>query len=414
MKIIYVVHEFFPHFHAGTQRYVLNIAQQMQRMGHAVTVLTYSTAEPIEAFTPDPSGILIYEYCYNAIPVISIRYREMPNDMEFLLNYDNIGNMLDAITNVLRKRKFDIMHIAHPMRLGQSYRVAKSLGIPVILTLTDFWLLCPKGRFYKPDYSLCNSPDEGKKCIKECRVKDTILRQYKEAKGMFDSVNVLISPSKFLINIFKDTGWDAGKIYNIPHGVDYKYTKQSKMKNKISRNIFFGYTGAISKFKGIDLLIRSFSEVPAINISLKIYGDIVYDPFFRKELIKIVHKDERIHLMGAYSHEELPHIMSELDIVVVPSTTLDCYPLVVLEALAYEVPVIASDIVGSALDLIRNGANGMIFSVEKKSDLKELIKKISENPNLVKSMKSNIVPPAPIEEEAFCLENIYRAVQIKN
>jgi glycosyltransferase involved in cell wall biosynthesis len=414
MRILYVVHEFFPHFYAGTERYVLNIAEQMQRMGHTVTVLTYGIAEPIEVFTADPSGIFIYNYSYNGIPVISIKHRQIPNDMGFMLNYNNVGSALDAIKRILRNRIFDIMHIAHPMRLGESYKVAKALGIPVILTLTDFWLLCPRGRFYKPDYSLCNSPEEGKKCIKECEFKDSILQQYKEAKALFDSVDALISPSKFLMDIFKDKGWDTKKIHHIPHGVDYKYINKFRNKKIISRNIVFGYTGVIAKFKGIDLLIKAFSAVPSSKISLKIYGNIVYDPFFNKEFIQMVHEDERIHLMGAYSHDELPRIMSGIDIVVVPSTTIDCYPLVVLEALAYEVPVIASDIVGSAYESIRHGENGMIFPIQNKSELKEIIREISKNPSLVKSMKSHIISPARIEEEAFFIEKTYKTVQAKS
>jgi glycosyltransferase involved in cell wall biosynthesis len=414
MRILYVVHVFFPHFHGGTERHVLNIAEQMQRMGHAVTILTYGIAEPMETFTTDHSGMLLYEYVFNGIPVIAIRHPHLPNDMDFRLNYDGVGNLLNMIHKFLKKFEFDVMHIAHPMKIGESYKVAKTLGIPIILSLTDFWLICPRGRFYKPDYSLCNSPDEGRKCMKECGFKDSILKQYKEAKALFNSVDALISPSKFLINIFKDNGWDTKKIYNIPHGVDYKHINEYGTSSNTSSNIVFGYTGSITKFKGIDLLIESFSAVSSANISLKIYGNIVYNSSFNKSLVEMIHKDERIHLMGTYSHNELPDIMNGIDIVVVPSTTMECYALVVLEALAYKVPIIASDIVGSALDFIKNGENGIIFPINNKSKLTEIIRHISENPSLIKAMKSQIILPARIEEEAFFLENIYKTVQAKH
>jgi glycosyltransferase involved in cell wall biosynthesis len=409
MKILYIVHAFFPHYHGGTERYVLNIAEQMQRMGHTVTVLTYGLAEPVEIFTPDTSGILTYEYVYSGIPVIAVKHRQPSGDMGFRLNYDGILNVLALLLRILRTRKFDMVHIAHPMRLGESYKVAKSLGIPVVLTLTDFWLLCPRGRLYKPDYSLCNSPEEGKKCMRECGYKDAILQQYQEAKTLFDSVDALISPSQLLIDVFSDNDWDTQRIYHIPHGVDYKYANTLNHKDTIPRNIIFGYTGTIGKFKGIDLLIEAFHAVRSSNISLKIYGNLIYDPFFNKTLIQMVHEDERIHLMGAYSHHELPRIMSDIDIVVVPSTTMECYGLVVLEALAYQVPVIASDIVGGAREVIRHGENGMIFSIHNKSELTDILRKLTKKPSLIQSMKSNIIPPVCIEEETFFIENIYNS-----
>ena len=41
MNICCVVHNFFPHFYTGTERYILNVAKQLQKMGHSVEVLSY-------------------------------------------------------------------------------------------------------------------------------------------------------------------------------------------------------------------------------------------------------------------------------------------------------------------------------------------------------------------------------------
>jgi hypothetical protein len=53
MKILFVVHNFFPKFFGGTERYVLNMAKQMQRMGNSVKVLTYGILDPPEIFARD-------------------------------------------------------------------------------------------------------------------------------------------------------------------------------------------------------------------------------------------------------------------------------------------------------------------------------------------------------------------------
>jgi len=407
MRILYLVHDFFPHFHGGTERYVLNIARQMQRMGHSVSVLTYGLKEPPESFTSLSEGVFVKAYSYEGIPVICIRHQKMPENIGLLIEDHEMEKAIEAI---VREKKFNIVHIAHPLRMGSCYKVAKKLGIPVVLTLTDFWLLCPWGRFYKPDYSLCNSPDDGKKCRRECGLGESILNRYNEAKRLFETVDALISPSRFLMEIFRANGWKR-QIYHVRHGVDYKYVETYDRGKKHPGVVIFGYAGLVSRFKGVDLLVKSFSEVKSPHILLKLYGNLIeWEINFCSELNLLLAKDERVRLMGKYSHEELSSIMRDIDILVVPSTTLESYGLVVVEALAYNVPVIASDIVGSAYEFIQHGKNGMIFSVQNPSELAEIIRQIADNPSLVDTLRSNISHPPRLEEEAFMVEKIYKSV----
>ena len=123
--------------------------------------------------------------------------------------------------------------MAHPMRLSAVIYAAKKLGIPTALTITDFWLLCVRGRFFKPDYSLCNSSEGGSKCKLQCYVDDSIFERNKNAKLLFDAVDVRIAPSRFLIEIFKANNWQA-PICHINHGVDYNYVEpvQERRQNR--------------------------------------------------------------------------------------------------------------------------------------------------------------------------------------
>lgn len=404
MKILYVVHDFFPRFYGGTERYVFNISKQMQRMGHFVTVLTYGIEDSIESYTSVVGDINIKSYFYDGVPVISIRHGVIPADIGYIIENELVER---AIEGIIKDKSFDIIHIAHPMRMSSCYKVGKKLGIPIVLTLTDFWLLCPRGRFYKPDYSLCNSPENGHKCISECAVNVNVVERYKEAKRLFDEMDALISPSRFLIEIFKSNGWDR-KIVHINHGVDYKNIKHLPSNSKKPDKVVFAYTGVVTRFKGVDLLINSFMEVTSDNIILKLYGNILWDIEINNIINSAVKKDERIIMKGKYEHSELPFVMNDSDIVVVPSTTLESYGLVVIESMAYGVPVIASDIVGSAYEFITDGKNGLIFQVSKPETLKNIIQMISDNPKIINELKANIIPPPRIEEEAFQVESIYK------
>jgi glycosyltransferase involved in cell wall biosynthesis len=174
--------------------------------------------------------------------------------------------------------------------------------------------------------------------------------------------------------------------------------------------IVFGYLGVVSKFKGIDLLISAFKKVDSKNIRLNIYGNCLGEDGTIDLVREAEQDDSRIKSMGRFNHDELPHILSQVDIVVTPSNTLESYGLVVVETLAHGIPVIASDIVGSAYEFIKHGVNGMIFSSQNPSELVEILKRISNQPSIIDELKANITPPPRLEEEAFTVERIYKSV----
>ena len=403
MNILYVVHDFFPEFYGGTERYLLNLAKQIQRMGNSVTVLTYGIADTPDMFTQN-GNILHRTYSYEGIPVICIRHKKVPPDHGYRISDD----LLEDMVRILANEEIDVMHVAHPMRVSAAITAARQLHIPVVLTITDFWLICARGRFFKPDYSLCNSAEEGQKCRQQCGVDDSIFERYRSARKIFDTVDARIAPSGFLIEVFRTNGWDR-PIRLVNHGIDYTHVKPRHKSRRPGAPLTFAYMGVVGKFKGIDLLLDSFRKVDDQNIRLNIYGNCIGDD----GTIDIVHdaekNDKRIRAMGRFDHKELPDILDNIDIMVVPSTTLESFGLVVTESLSYGVPVIASDIVGSAYDFIEHNSNGMIFSVKDPDGLERIIREISADPSIVERLRSNISPPPRLEEEAFTIEKVYKS-----
>ncbi len=403
MKILYVVHDFFPKFFGGTERYVLNIAKQMQRMGVSVKVLTYGVMDTADMFTLKGS-ILYRTYVYEGVPVICVRHRKVPVDHGYRLSDD----MLVEMEEILRDERPDVMHVAHPMRLSAAITAARNVSIPVVLTITDFWLLCVRGRFFKPDYSLCNSAEEGRKCVSQCGVDKSVFERIEKAKALFESVDVRIAPSRFLIEVFRKNEWTR-PIEHLNHGVDYHYIRPVE-RECANGQVVFAYIGVVGRFKGIDVLIDSFSKIDSPDIKLHVYGNCVGDDGTPEILHRAQREDSRIKVMGRFDHTDLPAIMNSIDFVIVPSTTLESYGLVVVESHAYGVPVIASDIVGSAYEYIRDGENGFIFPVNDTGQLCGIIERIAKNPDMIDAMRQKIMLPPRLEEEAFTLYRLYRSL----
>lgn len=408
MKILYVVHQFFPLHYTGTERFVLNVSGQMQRMGHEVKVLTYAIVEG-DGFKK--RGLyLAREYEYQGIPVISIRHEAPPETVSFSV-YDR--TMEPLIESMLRAEKFDVVHVAHPMRLGAVVRAAKKLGIPVVLTLTDFWLACPRGIAVMPDSELCRSPEMGAKCVRRCFGEpwsDRIARRFAEARDVFDSVDACVSPTHFLADMVKGTF--GREIRVVRHGIDYRGVVPNGRPEKGQRDVVFGYIGTILPHKGVHLIVEAVRTMPNQNVKARIYGNYFGEKAYFEGLKKAAGGDPRIEFMGEYRDEEMPAIMGGVDCIVAPSTWWENSPLTVLTSFAYRVPVITIS-VGGAAELVQDGVNGLHFDIGDARGLADRMARIADDPGVLERLKGGIVRPPRNEEEAFEYEKIYAAVAAK-
>src|SRR4030095_4438259 len=156
MRVLYACHQFFPEYYTGTERYTLDLAKQMQRMGHKVSVLTYATkVAGAQQSTGGPVSRRMYEH--EGIPVTALQH----------VDFDRRGGLpsisfeiedpliFQEIKRFLGEQSFDLLHCIHPMRLGRGIRAAKESGLKVGLHLLDYWMICPRVTLQRSDGSLC-------------------------------------------------------------------------------------------------------------------------------------------------------------------------------------------------------------------------------------------------------------------
>ncbi len=87
MRILLGVHQFFPRHYTGTERYVLNLAKQLQRMGHYVKVLTYAFREEGTVNSEHDAAVISREYAYEGVPVLALRHSIHPDDLTFVFDF---------------------------------------------------------------------------------------------------------------------------------------------------------------------------------------------------------------------------------------------------------------------------------------------------------------------------------------
>lgn len=403
MRILYVVHQFFPKGYTGTERLVLNLAKQMQRMGHYVEVLTYGIEDDNTGFL-NQDGIMYKRYIFQNIPVISIKYLNIDDNINFTIFEDRLRNILNEF---ITKGKFDIMHVAHSMRIGYAAKIARSLNVPYVLTLTDFWLICPRGIFVTLKGELCYQGGNILKCTKECLGNfspDHIQKRIKESKDIFQHASYRISATKFLKKLFEINGFSDINI--IKFGTDYSNVRPNiKMYFKDS-DITIGYLSSLMPHKGAHILLDAFMNADMNNIRLKIYGDYLNQTHYYEQLKKIVNGNKNVKFCGEYKYEKMADIFDGIDLMIVPSIWWENSPLVLLGALAHKVPAIVPNL-GGMTEVIENGKNGFTYDAGDVESLVNVIRKIGNNPTILNDIKNNIQCPPRIEEEAFEYEKIY-------
>lgn len=142
----------------------------------------------------------------------------------------------------------------------------------------------------------------------------------------------------------------------------------------------FIYVGRLSKEKNLEFLIKTFNKLPHLNLNIVGYGPLEY------ELKLIAHRN--INFYGAISNKELPSYYQSSHVFILPSLS-EPWGLVVEEALNNGIPVIVSDKVGCAAEIVKSNINGIVFSLSDPEGLKAAILKM-EDISYYNSLKKNV------------------------
>lgn len=135
----------------------------------------------------------------------------------------------------------------------------------------------------------------------------------------------------------------------------------------------------LSPEKGLTGLVEAFAKVlkqGEKNMKLSVIGEGPERSRIEEHIIKCGVKDHCV-LLGRASEEEVFHMLSLTDIFVI-SSFLEGLPVVLMEALALGVPVIAPCVAGIP-ELIENGRSGLLFSPGHWEELAEKLMQLSHD-----------------------------------
>lgn len=429
VKILQVIHGYPMRYNAGSEVYTQTLSQGLAEQ-HEVQVFTRME----DPFLPDYEVRLERDPSDSRIPIHLVnnprnrdRYRCDAIDARF--------------AEVLESFRPDIVHVNHTSHLSTSLiQEATRREIPVIYTLHDFWLLCPRGQFmqtFSEDpgelWGLCpGQVDEN--CALRCYRRyfgggeedwdldraywtGWVKRRQAHLRGMLDQVDRFIAPSRQLLERYRNGfAIPDNKLVYLDYGFDRRRLEGRK---RTPDPLFtFGYIGTHIPSKGIHHLIDAFSRLRG-NARLRIWGRPrgLETRSLKALADRLLGADTHsIEWLPEYRNEEIVHqVFDRVDAIVTPSIWLENSPLVIHEAQAARIPVITANAGGMA-EYVRHEWNGLLFAHRSPASLTTQMQRLLDAPELAAELgkrgylhsKDGRVPC--IHDHVRQVEGIYESV----
>jgi len=434
VKLVYVVHQWFPESYTGTEQYARAVALEAKRRGDEVTIVSL-----VPWFHEARPAVWLYEESYEGLRVFRIRYWQETARNQALRDYRN-PLVAAAFRRVIWMVAPDVCHFFHVRNLGADLvHVVVDRWVRTVVHLTDFWYLCPRFTLLRSDGGLCaGPPDGGMGCI-PCHRPDllplvgpdlgaavrsfatsvhcpgasggpaeevaALLQRPAYLRATLERADEIIAPSLFLRDMFEQNGVGKGRIGVIPYGLEPGIVRRPRPRRR-SRRVRLGFIGNLSPWKAPHVAIDAVRAVRG-DITLRLYGRRNDKSFgdYDEGLVSRAEDDPRIRFAGQFDHARIAEVLAKIDLLVVPSVWYENTPFVILEARQAGVPVIASRLGGLA-EAVEEGRDGWLFEPGNAADLAARLQACVDAPETLAALDTR--PPPGIAENYDRILECYR------
>jgi glycosyltransferase involved in cell wall biosynthesis len=381
MKILIINSRYF--ISAGPERYMFTLIKTLETHGHKVIPFSIKSSKnektPYEKYFAEPIGGLDKVY-FEEFNKFNLKTNFQILDRQFYSFH-----VKSRLKKLIEHERPDVAYILHHYnRLSPSIIDAcKEFGVPVVMRLSDFFLVCPEGHLLR-DSKPCEECISKSlfAAVKHKCVKDSVIASLVKSSamkihrmiGIYDKVDYVVSPSKFTIN--KVQYLLKNKVIHIPTLT----VIDKKVKLKVGKYALF--VGRVEPEKGLMWAIRAFEGK---KYALKIVGsshsgyDAVLKNYVRAHNIK------NVEFLGSKAGLELDGLYLNSRFVILPNVWYENMPNTALEAMARGKPILTSNL-GSMKEIVYEGETGFLVKPNDITALSIKIDVLFKNSKLCKSM----------------------------
>jgi glycosyltransferase involved in cell wall biosynthesis len=378
---------------------------------------------------------------------------------------------LEAIfERVLREQRPDVLHVQELLGFPSSVLgIARDAGVPVVMTLQDYFPLCATVRLFDSDGQVCMRREIGADCAARnaaapadashlvrhtlhfelARVKERVpgvrRASFRALRPLVDPlvsraardrpgappaglpgadfqrrreanlerlarVDRLIAQSARVEEIYRTLGVENGSLATVHLTLAHIEHIQPRPPRGTELLTFATPGGLIGPSKGSELMVETLERLHAAGLGGR----------FRLRVLGSVHPDLRprlgdfpeLELVGEYDRWDLNRRIDDVDVGIMPSVWEEAYGYAGLELLAKGVPVVANRI-GGMVDYVREGETGWLNESCTADGMAELLGRLIANPSEVAERSRSALAARdglikPFDAHVDEMEGIYR------
>lgn len=245
----------------------------------------------------------------------NIEYIDLPSTR--VKGFEAVWHTLLSVVHILFHRP-DVVHI-HNIGPGMFAPILRLFGLPVVLT------------YHSPNYEHAKWSAPARWLLRQC-----------------EKLSLRFSNRVVFVNKYQMEKCGAlDKSVFIPNGIDSVTASGSTSfleKHGIHQGEYLLAVGRLTPEKGLQYLVEAANRLPQVT-QVVIAGASDHDDTYRR-LLEQVDTGHKVVFTGFTTGEDLRQLYSHARALVLPSVN-EGFPMVMLEAMAYGLPIVCSDIPGT-------------------------------------------------------------------
>ena len=359
----------------------------------------------------------------------------------------------------------DVVHVQELAGLPTStLDIVRATGVPIVMTLNDYYPLCPAFRLVAPSGRSCLDHSPGEACAavmaEELRPSRILydatvryeldrrlpLRRFPRQRGRLirgivgttksgspgrsprasdiafqrrrdvnverlNRLDALVAVSSRVAQLYTDLGVDEARMRVSQMALRHIEHLRSEVVRPSSPVVFATLTGGESHSKGAHLIVEVARR---LSVERPERFRIVVCGRANDAMVQAARTVPGLELWGAFGPDELDDLLGEFDVGVMPSVWEEAYGLQGVEFMARGRPVIANAI-GGMVDFVRPGETGWLNRSCSAEELCTIMRGLIDNPAEIETLSKRIVAHReeiimPLSQHVSSIEALYREV----
>lgn len=436
MKILHLPFTYHPDPVGGTEIYVAALARELAEFGARSEIVAPGAA----ASTSMIDGIRVHRLAIAPLRTPAETYGE--GDPQTAASFESL----------LDREQPDLVHF-HARSRGVSLRMlraAKRRGMPVVVTCHTPGAVCANGTMLRAGAGVCDGRMDAVRCS-QCvmqvkglpgsvagmlaylpprvgkwtarggfrgalatavQIPWLMSQLHRHTHGFLREADLVVAVCEWMRAALLVNGVPDSKIRLCRQGVALRREMKPAAAARVrGAPLRVAFLGRMDPVKGADLLLEAVLAEPDLPLRLDLFG-VPQDeaPAHSAQLRALAASDARIRLHDPVPPDQVVGLLRGYDLLAVPSRCLETGPLVVLEAFAAGVPVIANRL-GGMCELVRDGIDGCLVDAAPDAWRTALRGLVADSGRIAR-MRSAVAPPRTMADVAREMITLYHSLLV--